>query len=579
MRPFPPHVLREYALLADGERGALVGPRGDIAFLCAPRWHDEAVFTSLLGGSGYYAVTPVDTNMVWGGYYRPGSLVWHDRWVTSDAIIQCRSALAYPGNPDRAVLLRQVQACDGPARVELSLDLRAGYGHEAMTDLHRDDAGVWTGRSGGLRFRWCGAADAAVQDGRLHHTLEIAEGQQHELVLEIGARLPDEPVQVAAAWSATLNAWDTDAPDLSATAAPADARQSYAVLRGLTSSTGAMVAAATMGLPERARSGSSYDYRYAWIRDQCYAGQAVGAIGPSPLLAASIRFVTERVLADGDRLKPAYRIDGGLLPDEETLDLPGYPGGTPVRGNWVNDQFQLDAPGEALLLFATAARHDLLDLDQWRAVETLTNIVEKRAGEPDNGIWELDPARWAHSRLMCAAGLRAIAGHAPASDGARWTTLADRLVADTAADCLHPTGRWQRAADDARVDAALLLPGLRGAVPADDPRTLATYRAVRDELADDGFCYRFRHDRRPLEQAEGAFLLCGFLLALTAHQHGDQVAAARWFERNRTAYGTPGLYTEEYDVAQHQLRGNLPQAFVHALMLETSVRLGKDHTP
>ena len=25
---FPPHVLREYALLADGERGALVGPRG-----------------------------------------------------------------------------------------------------------------------------------------------------------------------------------------------------------------------------------------------------------------------------------------------------------------------------------------------------------------------------------------------------------------------------------------------------------------------------------------------------------------------------------------------------------------------
>ncbi|WP_245585762.1 hypothetical protein [Pseudonocardia asaccharolytica] len=25
---FPPHVLREYALLADGERGVVVGPRG-----------------------------------------------------------------------------------------------------------------------------------------------------------------------------------------------------------------------------------------------------------------------------------------------------------------------------------------------------------------------------------------------------------------------------------------------------------------------------------------------------------------------------------------------------------------------
>jgi alpha,alpha-trehalase len=34
---FAPTTLRQYALLADGERGALVGPRGDIAFLCAPQ--------------------------------------------------------------------------------------------------------------------------------------------------------------------------------------------------------------------------------------------------------------------------------------------------------------------------------------------------------------------------------------------------------------------------------------------------------------------------------------------------------------------------------------------------------------
>jgi hypothetical protein len=33
-----PHVLRDYALLADGERGALVGPRGEISWLCFPGW-------------------------------------------------------------------------------------------------------------------------------------------------------------------------------------------------------------------------------------------------------------------------------------------------------------------------------------------------------------------------------------------------------------------------------------------------------------------------------------------------------------------------------------------------------------
>ena len=57
VRPSP-HVLRQYALIADGERGALIGPRGDIAFLCAPSWHDDAVFSSLLGGHGGYGDQP-----------------------------------------------------------------------------------------------------------------------------------------------------------------------------------------------------------------------------------------------------------------------------------------------------------------------------------------------------------------------------------------------------------------------------------------------------------------------------------------------------------------------------------------
>ena len=35
----------------------------------------------------------------------------------------------------------------------------------------------------------------------------------------------------------------------------------------------------------------------------------------------------------------------------------------------------------------------------------------------------------------------------------------------------------------------------------------------------------------------------------------------------------PRLYAEEYDVTERQLRGNLPQAFVHALMLECAVWL------
>jgi len=44
-----PRVLREYALVADGERGALIAPDGSIAWLCVPRWDSPAAFSALLG--------------------------------------------------------------------------------------------------------------------------------------------------------------------------------------------------------------------------------------------------------------------------------------------------------------------------------------------------------------------------------------------------------------------------------------------------------------------------------------------------------------------------------------------------
>jgi GH15 family glucan-1,4-alpha-glucosidase len=146
----------------------------------------------------------------------------------------------------------------------------------------------------------------------------------------------------------------------------------------------------------------------------------------------------------------------------------------------------------------------------------------------------------------------------------------------SAAAAVHPSGRWQRSPTDARVDAALLLSAIRGAIPASDPRSIATLQAVASELTQDGYCYRYRPDGRPLGESEGAFLLCGFLMSLAYTQQGDRIGAARWFERNRAASGPPGLYSEEFDITQRQLRGNLPQAFVHALMLECAATQDQD---
>jgi alpha,alpha-trehalase len=577
---FPPQVLREYALLADGERGILVGSSGDFAWMCAPRWDSDAVFSSLIGGGGTYAVTPVG-RFVWGGHYEAGSLIWRSRWTTESGIVECREALAFPGDPDRAVVLRRIMATKGDARVRVLLDARAGFGEHPLADVSRQN-GVWTGRAGDLHLRWTGGESARPR-GRGHagHVLAmeltVPAGGHHDLVLELSHRpLPDECVDPVQAWDSTAHTWETTLPTFDEAVAPSDTRHAYAVLRGLTSAGGGMVAAATMSLPERADEGRNYDYRYVWIRDQCFTGQAIAAAGPHPLLDDAVRFVAGRLREDGPALSPAYTTVGGRVPDQRSLHLPGYPGGHDVAGNHVNAQFQLDAFGEALLLLSAAARHDHLDADGWRAAEAAAAAIAERWTEPEAGIWELDNRNWTESRLICVAGLRAISSAgAPPPRSAEWLALAEKILAETAAASTHPSGRWQRAPDDERLDSALLLPPVRGALPGDDPRTLATLRALESELAQDGYLYRFRQQPGPLGEAEGAFLLCGFTMALAQHQQGDEVAATHWFERNRAACGPPGLYSEEYDVTQRQLRGNLPQAFVHALMLESSVRLAR----
>jgi len=181
---------------------------------------------------------------------------------------------------------------------------------------------------------------------------------------------------------------------------------------------------------------------------------------------------------------------GEPIGDERPLRLRGFPGGAACEGNRVRGQFQLDAFGEALSLHAAAARHGLLGEDDWRAAEVAVSAIAERWQEPDAGIWELDGRHWAHSRLACVSGLRAIAEAAAAwgpgagaaggyggQAAARWSSLADAIAASLK-DCVHPSGRWQRAPDDERLDAALLLPVIRGGAGRDDPRTRAEVGGV-----------------------------------------------------------------------------------------------------
>lgn len=570
---FPPNSLRQYALIADGERGAMVGPHGDLTFLCAPRWHDPAVFSELVGGPGVFAVTPVG-RYVWGGEYSPGSLIWRHEWATAGgSIIECRDALARPADPRQVTVLRRIRSVKGAAGLTAILDVRAGFGAHRMTELRRDQEGDWTGRSGELRFRVQGMATAVVDDqGRLRQDIRLTAGEHHDLALLISTGRPDR-LPIERAWRDTVQAW-SQTPALDDSAAPRDARHAVAVLTGLTSADGGTVAAATMALPERAGDGTNYDYRYSWIRDQAHVGIAAASLGAHPLVRASADFVAARLADDGPNLKPAYRVDGQAVPGESRLNRSGYPGAADVVGNHAASQFQLDAFGEALQLFAAADRVGVATAEHREAAALAGRAIALRWSEADCGVWELDRRHWSESRLSCVAGLRQIAMTIGGPDRDWIERLADRILRATVDSCRDPRGFLRRSPRDDRVDAAILLPIARGALPPDDPLVRGTLAAIRRRLIEDWYVYRYVDDEGLVGRTEGAFLLCGFMYAMTELAVGNLVAAFRAFERNRASCGPPGLLSEEFDVRQRQLRGNLPQAFVHAALLDTSMRLG-----
>ena len=145
-----PHVLREYALLADGERGALVGPRGDIRVDVLPALGLRRRL--LVADRRRLARTPSrpTERSVWGGYYEPGSLIWRSRWVTDDAMIECREALALPADPGRVIVLLPSAAPRGALPADRRAQpSRSSSGRARHARASRRDDGAGSGALAG----------------------------------------------------------------------------------------------------------------------------------------------------------------------------------------------------------------------------------------------------------------------------------------------------------------------------------------------------------------------------------------------------------------------------------------------
>jgi GH15 family glucan-1,4-alpha-glucosidase len=128
------------------------------------------------------------------------------------------------------------------------------------------------------------------------------------------------------------------------------------------------------------------------------------------------------------------------------------------------------------------------------------------------------------------------------------------------------------------VDASLLALPLRGVIPADHPKMVATTAAIAERLsAGDGLLYRYRHDESPdgLAGDEGAFLLCSFWLVDNL-VHQGRLEEAEQLYTSLCARASPlGLLSEQIDPSSGELTGNFPQAFSHIGVIASGVNLAR----
>ena len=106
-------------------------------------------------------------------------------------------------------------------------------------------------------------------------------------------------------------------------------------------------------------------------------------------------------------------------------------------------------------------------------------------------------------------------------------------------------------------------------LPADDPRIVATVKAVEEDLTEDGLVLRYKVDETDdgLTGKEGTFLIGSFWLVSALSEIGERERARALCERLLTMAGWLDLYAEEMEARSGRHLGNFPQAFTHLALI------------
>ncbi|WP_406307014.1 glycoside hydrolase family 15 protein [Streptomyces sp. NBC_00885] len=595
MDRYPP--IAEHGLVGDLQTAALVSSQGVVDWFAAPRFDSPSIFAALLDHDrgGYFQLAPEHPDGTSKQLYYPDTAVLVTRFMSPDGVGEVidfmppdRTGVA----SDRHTLIRAVRVVRGTVDFALDCRPRFDYGraeHELELD---NDAAVF--RAPGIEAHLQGTfpLERNGQDVRGRLTLRAGEFGGAVFTVCAPGATPEPPTVegVTKQFWEVVDFWHTWLRQSRYRGRwPELVHRSVITLKLLTyAPTGALVAAATTGLPEQVGGERNWDYRFTWVRDGALSVRVLLDLGFAEEATAFVHWLVarlrEREGKDGEPLQTMYRVDGNPdLPEETLAHFEGYRGSSPVRiGNGAADQLQLDIYGEAL--YAVSQGLELAQQATYEGWKTLTRTLDWFADtwdRPDEGIWETRGGRkdFTYSRVMSWVafdqGLRLADRFRRPADVDKWRRARDAVFEQVMQRGWSERERaFVQHYDGDVLDASLLvMPRVKFLAPR-DPAWLSTLDAMDRKLVSDSLVYRYDPSASPdgLRGSEGTFSLCTFLYVDALARAGRLPMARYTFEKMQTYANHVGLFAEEVGPSGEQL-GNFPQAFTHLSLIMAAVTL------
>ncbi|UWF47521.1 glycoside hydrolase family 15 protein [Pseudomonas sp. N3-W] len=578
-----------HGIIGDMRSAALVNDKGSVDFFCWPEFDSPSIFCSLLDTpeAGIFQLSPDLPDARREQIYLPDTNVLQTRWLSDRAVVEVTDLLPIGDTEDDLpVLMRRVRVVSGTATMHMRCAVRHDYAR-ARTRAGMDAKDVTFAADGqpSMRLRsdqiMSTDADAAVA------TFTLTQDQSAEFLLggiddprfkEGGAVMCMERTQkfwrdwigqsnYRGRWREMVN-------------------RSALALKLLTSRKhGAILAAATFGLPETPGGERNWDYRYTWIRDASFTIYAFMRLGFVQEANDYMRWMRGRVSdchGQPMKLNILYAIDGRQeLPETELTHLSGHGGAKPVRiGNQAYDQVQLDIFGELMdAVYLVNKYGEAISHEGWRHTIEVVDQVCETWEQKDVGIWEMRGEKhdFLHSRLMCWVAvdraIRLASKRSLPAPFARWDQTRQAIYADIWSNFWNEErGHFVQYKGGTALDGSMLLMPLLRFVSAKDPRWLSTLEAIQKTLVRDGMVYRYRNDDTEIDGlvgTEGAFAACSFWYVECLARAGQVDKAHLEFEQ-LLRYANPlGLYAEEFDNHARHL-GNTPQALTHLALISAA---------